>query len=64
MRFDQSTPPAPAENDGREPVSEQTPLLADQPQPAVEDAEPSTKRLLLVLCSVWVGVFLAALGIV
>lgn len=62
MRFDQSTPPAPAENAGQEPVSEQTPLLADQPQPVLEDAEPSTKRLLLVLCSVWVGVFLAALG--
>ena len=55
----------------RAPVSEQTPLLGDQtpdatvtPQesevPVAE--EPTTKELLLVLGSIWIGVFLAALG--
>ncbi|KAL4780442.1 major facilitator superfamily domain-containing protein [Aspergillus varians] len=63
MRFDHSTPPSPAETAGGHPISEQTPLLADQPQQPVEDQEPSTKRLLLILCSIWVGVFLAALDI-
>ncbi|KAL4896167.1 MFS general substrate transporter [Aspergillus ambiguus] len=49
--------------------SEQTPLLGDQPvssrpteEPAVPLAqEPTTKELILVLGSIWVGVFLAAL---
>ncbi|KAL4922448.1 major facilitator superfamily domain-containing protein [Aspergillus aurantiobrunneus] len=63
MRSDLPTPPASAETAGGESVSEQTPLLADQPQPLVEDQEPSTKRLILILCSIWVGVFLAALDI-
>ena len=57
-------------------TSEQTPLLRDETlQHAVADAagtqesqvpsvqESSTKELILVLGSIWVGVFLAALGI-
>lgn len=55
-------------------VSEQTPLLAEQQpllappsdeEPQVPLAtEPTTKELILVLGSIWVGVFLAALGMV
>lgn len=58
------------------PTTEQTPLLRDETlQHAVADAagtqesqvpsiqESSTKELVLVLGSIWVGVFLAALGI-
>ncbi|KAL3470749.1 major facilitator superfamily domain-containing protein [Aspergillus californicus] len=60
MRADQSIPPAAAETAGNEPASEQTPLLGDRQTP-VETEEHSTKRLLLVLGSTWVGVFLAAL---
>lgn len=54
----------------RAPVSEQTPLLRDteapnaspdgQDQPAAE--EISTPKLILILSSIWLGVFLAALG--
>lgn len=55
----------------RVPVSEQTPLLQDQTQNATATPqesevplaeEPTTKELLLVLGSIWIGVFLAALG--
>ena len=59
----------------RHPTTEQTPLLRDESlQHAVADAagtqesqvpavqESSTKELILVLGSIWVGVFLAALG--
>ncbi|KAI9370050.1 major facilitator superfamily domain-containing protein [Aspergillus egyptiacus] len=60
MRSDQSIAPGPSEAAGGEPLSEQTPLLAGQARP-VETDEPSTKRLLVVLGSIWVGVFLAAL---
>ncbi|KAG2414340.1 hypothetical protein HFD88_003531 [Aspergillus terreus] len=50
-------------------VSEQTPLLGEQPvsvRPSEESPvplvkEPTTKELILVLGSIWVGVFLAAL---
>ncbi|KAH8427915.1 uncharacterized protein LDX57_005618 [Aspergillus melleus] len=54
----------------RAPVSEQTPLLGDQTQNATVTPqesevpvaeEPTTKELLLVLGSIWIGVFLAAL---
>jgi hypothetical protein len=53
----------------RIPASEQTPLLRDDPanagppegqKPVAE--EPSTQELLVILCSIWLGVFLAALG--
>lgn len=48
--------------------SEQTPLLRDDPasiaagdqEPVAE--EPSTRELIVILGSIWVGVFLAALG--
>ncbi|RAH40834.1 MFS multidrug transporter [Aspergillus brunneoviolaceus CBS 621.78] len=52
------------------PVSEQTPLLGDQRQddlnqpgdsPVPLADEPTTRELILVMGSVWVGVFLAAL---
>ncbi|RAK77293.1 MFS multidrug transporter [Aspergillus fijiensis CBS 313.89] len=52
------------------PVSEQTPLLGDQRQddlnqpgdsPVQLADEPTTRELILVMGSVWVGVFLAAL---
>jgi hypothetical protein len=54
----------------RAPVSEQTPLLRDaHPAHAGEPngqeslaEERSTKELILILGSIWVGVFLAALG--
>ena len=58
--------------------TEQTPLLADQTSQDVEDAssaspngddgdiplaeEPTTTQLVLILGSIWVGVFLGALG--
>lgn len=61
MHADQSIPPTAAETASNEPASEHTPLLGDRQTP-VETEEPSTKRLLLVLGSTWVGVFLAALG--
>lgn len=60
MSDEQSTA-APAETARDGPASEQTPLLANQPQPA-EEQEPSTKRLLVIVFSMWLGVFLAALG--
>jgi hypothetical protein len=62
MRLNQSSPPIQAATARDESISEQTPLLAGQSQPPAEE-EPSTKRLLLVLCGIWVGVFLAALGV-
>lgn len=52
-------------------VSEQTPLLAEQGLNATPEfqerqdhlvQEPTTKEVILILGSVWVGVFLAALG--
>lgn len=70
MRVDQSRTGAPDEPRG-EPVSEQTPLLGDhtpnEPLPSGDSEvplaeEPSSKELILVLGSIWVGVFLAALG--
>jgi hypothetical protein len=56
-----------ADNTAKDPVSEQTPLLRDAPDGnANEDAplpqEPSTKELIWILGSIWLGVFLAALG--
>ncbi|KAI9925211.1 hypothetical protein ASPWEDRAFT_164322 [Aspergillus wentii DTO 134E9] len=52
----------------RVPVTEQTPLLGETAQPDESEEpevplakEPSTKELLLVLGSIWLGVFLAAL---
>ncbi|KAL5000127.1 major facilitator superfamily domain-containing protein [Aspergillus recurvatus] len=62
MHSSQSSPQIQATAAGGEPISEQTPLLAGQSQAPAEE-EPSTKRLLLVLCGIWVGVFLAALDI-
>lgn len=51
-----------AREDVREPASEQTPLLrapdGDTPLPK----EVSTKELIWILGSIWLGVFLAALG--
>lgn len=52
------------------PISEQTPLLGDASQHAGTGdgsgvplaQERSTKELILILGSIWVGVFLAALG--
>ncbi|KAL5336669.1 major facilitator superfamily domain-containing protein [Aspergillus crustosus] len=61
MTSDHSTPAAPAETTGDGPISEQTSLLANQAGPTVDVQEPSTKELLLVLSSIWLGVFLAAL---
>lgn len=51
-------------------LSEQTPLLREEPasikpgdrQEQVQIEEPSTRELLVILCSIWMGVFLAALG--
>ncbi|GKZ81701.1 hypothetical protein AnigIFM56816_006223 [Aspergillus niger] len=69
MRVDQPRTGAPDEPRG-EPVSEQTPLLGDhtpnEPVPSGDSEvplaeEPSSKELILVLGSIWVGVFLAAL---
>ncbi|KKK22920.1 hypothetical protein P175DRAFT_0469585 [Aspergillus ochraceoroseus IBT 24754] len=62
MRSDLPLPAASVEAAGSEPVSEQTPLLPDQvPSTSAEAREPNTKELLLVMGSIWVGVFLAAL---
>ncbi|KAL2839624.1 major facilitator superfamily domain-containing protein [Aspergillus pseudoustus] len=61
MASSQSSPAAFAETTANRPASEQTPLLADHAEGPVEAQEPSTKRLLLVLGSIWLGVFLAAL---
>ncbi|KAL2870322.1 major facilitator superfamily domain-containing protein [Aspergillus lucknowensis] len=61
MPSDQSLPAAPAGTARNQPISEHTPLLAGQAETSVEVEEPSTKRLLIVLGSIWVGVFLAAL---
>mgnify|MGYP001636376034 CR=1 FL=1 len=51
----------------REPASEQTPLLRDSPNSDANEntplhQEPSTKELIWILGSIWLGVFLAALG--
>lgn len=49
----------------REPASEQTPLLRDGPDANDNTPlpqEPSTKELIWILGSIWLGVFLAALG--
>lgn len=49
----------------REPASEQTPLLRDAPdvnENTPLPQEPSTKELIWILGSIWLGVFLAALG--
>lgn len=51
----------------REPASEQTPLLRDSPNGDANEntplpQEPSTKELIWILGSIWLGVFLAALG--
>ena len=51
----------------REPASEQTPLLRDSPNGDGSEntplpQEPSTKELIWILGSIWLGVFLAALG--
>jgi hypothetical protein len=50
----------------REPASEQTPLLRDASESNAQDTplsdEPSTKELIWILGSIWLGVFLAALG--
>lgn len=51
----------------RDVATEHTPLLPERaqqeaPTTPTDDQEPSTKELILVLGSVWVGVFLAALG--
>ncbi|KAL4885655.1 major facilitator superfamily domain-containing protein [Aspergillus karnatakaensis] len=61
MPSEQPTPSAPAESPGAGPISERTPLLPNQTESTVEVQEPSTKELILVLSSIWVGVFLAAL---
>ncbi|KAJ5796379.1 uncharacterized protein N7518_004919 [Penicillium psychrosexuale] len=50
----------------REPASEQTPLLRDSPNGDANEntplhQEPSTKELVWILGSIWLGVFLAAL---
>ncbi|KAH8704919.1 major facilitator superfamily domain-containing protein [Talaromyces proteolyticus] len=51
-------------------ATEETPLLQDgpEPQPQAEDTDgtpiakqPTTTELIVVLCSIWIGVFLAAL---
>ncbi|PYI05480.1 MFS general substrate transporter [Aspergillus sclerotiicarbonarius CBS 121057] len=69
MRSDQPRTAASAEPPER-PASERTPLLGDQtpnePVPSGDSEvplaeEPSSKELILVLGSIWVGVFLAAL---
>lgn len=57
-----------AHTPSRDATTEHTPLLPeraqqDAPTAPPDDQEPSTKELILVLGSVWVGVFLAALGI-
>ncbi|KAJ5720417.1 uncharacterized protein N7483_008351 [Penicillium malachiteum] len=55
------------DNETRIPATEQTPLLRDDPAnsgPVGQEPEPeevSTKELIIILGSIWVGVFLAAL---
>lgn len=56
--------PGPAPGDF---ATEQTPLLPegaqqDAPTGPEDDQEASTRELILILGTVWVGVFLAALG--
>jgi hypothetical protein len=50
----------------RQPASEQTPLLRDASESNAQDTplsdEPNTKELIWILGSIWLGVFLAALG--
>ena len=66
MSSDRTSPPR------EHSVSEQTPLLGEQPvsvRPSEESPvplvkDPTTKELILVLGSIWVGVFLAALGMI
>ena len=55
--------------DARASVTEHTPLLRDNASdPYLQDEqeptaeEPTTKELILILSSIWLGVFLAALG--
>ncbi|KAJ5716171.1 hypothetical protein N7493_008082 [Penicillium malachiteum] len=57
-----------SESETRIPATEQTPLLRDDPAnsspPVGQEPEPeevSTKELIIILGSIWVGVFLAAL---
>lgn len=51
-----------------EPVYEQTPLIRDASDDVDASTplpqEPSTKELIWILGSIWLGVFLAALGMV
>lgn len=62
----------PASTDGAvPPVSEQTPLLGDQhaPEQGNEEhggepvEEPSMREIVVIMSSIWLGVFLAALGV-
>lgn len=75
MPPDESISPTSANPLPRDAATEQTPLLREETQQAAargpEEAqdsdaslaqEPTTKELILILGSVWVGVFLAALG--
>lgn len=70
MPSDRTVDAAPADPAHAGPISEQTPLLRDSSQHAGtgdESGAPlarerSTKELILILGSIWVGVFLAALG--
>lgn len=57
----------PAENDvARVPVTEQTPLLRGEAPEDQEDGEhlqePNMKEVIVIMSSIWLGVFLAALG--
>jgi len=56
----------PTDNAERTHATEQTPLLREtDPAAGPSDQEPeeaSTKELVITLASIWLGVFLAALG--
>ena len=51
------------DNTVREPASEETPLLRSDGDAPLPD-EASTKELIWILGSIWLGVFLAALGMI
>lgn len=52
-----------ADDTAREPASEETPLLRSEGDAPLPD-EASTKELIWILGSIWLGVFLAALGMI
>lgn len=62
-----------ATDSARVEATEQTPLLQDEPHPATGHPEgsqehgetlkePSMREIIIIMSSIWLGVFLAALG--